>query len=125
MSYRILLLLSSLLFGSSLSLIFSPILAHNFPFQLFSKTIPGVTDELIYSKNLDLLDFALTFLFTFIFFGLNLFFLNLLKRKNWVQENLVSAFFLLSFSLLIFLQTHFVSYSKTQTLILVLIFEAI
>lgn len=118
---QILLLISSLLLSSSLSLIFSPILSKNLPFQLFSKDIPSVTDQLIQSKTFDLLDFALTILFSLV-----LFFGNYLLAKKYLKKESSAAYlFLLLASVFIFLQTHFVTFSKTHALLLIAGAEAI
>jgi hypothetical protein len=114
-----LLIFSSLLLGSSLSLIFSPIIAQNLPFELFSKDIPSVSDELIFKKTFDLLDFLLTVLLSGAFYFINSFFLGRQTSSN--QSLSVILLFILSIT--IFLQTHFVSFSKTHMLGLLVLTE--
>ncbi len=116
------LVLTSLLIGSSLSLIFAPLLSSLLPFSLFSLDIPGMSKDLIDKKTFDLLDFFLTF-----FFSLIIFISNLWLLKNRARHSFLTiALGLLTFSsFIVFLQTRFINYSKTNTLILILLLFAL
>lgn len=115
-----LLLFSCLLLGSSLSLILSPVLALHLPFEFFSKDIPSVSDELIFKKTFDLLDFLLTTLL-----GGGLYFTNFYFLKKSLHNSFASILLLFSFSVAIFLQTHFVEFSKTYMVVLALLAETL
>jgi len=121
----LLLAIAATLFGSSLSLIFGNFVSQRIPIELFSKSIPGVSDELVQIKTFDLIDFFLTILFTIVFFVGNYFILSLIIRKKGETLSVLTTIILLLFSIIIFIQTHFVSYSRTHIIALILLLEIV
>lgn len=120
----VLLTLTSLLFGSSTSLILTPLLVSKLPFLLLSTSIPSVSEELAKVKTFDFLDMALTAILSLLFFLINLLIMQYQKQKEkevfFGEEAL-----LLIFGLTIFIQTHFVTFSKSQILEIIGVFELI
>lgn len=121
----LLLTVSAVIFGSSLSLVFSNIVSPKIPIQLFSNSIPGVGDQLIQVKTFDLVDFILTAFLSLSFFLVNYLVLSFIaKKKKDLNFSLTSAILVL-FSLVIFIQTHFVTYSGKQVSSMILLLEFI
>lgn len=121
----LLLTISSVIFGSSLSLIFSNFISPRLPFQIFSKSIPGVDDQLIAAKTFDLADFGFTTLFALLFFVGNYLLLSFIAKKNKETDFLLTSAILVLFSFVIFIQTHFITYSGKQVLGLIFLLELI
>lgn len=117
------LVITSLLFGSSIPLIVNGMLLQNFNFHFFSKDIPGVTEELIYQKTYDLLDFSLMVVSTVVIFSIN-FIAGRFNRGSKTEGFFINDMFLLFMASFVFLQTHFMAFSKTNTLFLIGFSEA-
>lgn len=114
-------LVSSLLLSSSLSLILGKVAASHYSLPFFSLAFPGLSPEIIFGKRLDFFEFLLTLFLSFVFFLLSNFFYSRAKTST----SALPDFFLLMSSILIFLQTHFVTSSGIQVLLLAAIIEVI
>ncbi len=122
---NLLLTISSVLLGSSLSLVFSDIVSSKLPFSFFSSSIPGVHQYLIKAKTFDLVDFFLTaFLSLFLLAG-NYLILNFIQKRFKNPDFSIAATFLTVSAIIVFIQTHFITYSGKQILIFVLLSEAV
>lgn len=97
--------LSSLLLGSALGRAISNFLIYSLGIRVLiqGQLIPGLSEELMLAKSFDLVDFALTIIFTLTNF---LFLYYVVKTKNKLI-NLAS----LAFNFLLFLQVHFSTYN--------------
>ncbi len=115
------LLISSLLFGSSLSMIVSRLLGDHLPFELFSAQIPGVSQSLIEMKTFDLLDFVVTGVSALCFLGVNF----LIWKKIGGKKGKLGLVVINLMAGLLFIQTHFVTFSGKQVLLLILGFEIV
>lgn len=116
-----LILISSLLFGSSVSLIISEFLITKFNINFLSFDMPGVSEKLAFQKTFDLLDFAFVGILSLIFFFVNFYASKFLSGK----ENNFSAILLFIFSVTAFIQTHFLIFASTQVLAMIVCFELI
>jgi hypothetical protein len=119
------LIVSSILLGSSVSLIFSKILSLIIPIDLFSESIPGVSSDLVGEKTFDLVDFLLSIFFSVSFFGGNYLLLKIIQKKDKGNSSLLFVLLLVILSIFIFLQTHFVTYSGRQIMSLLVLFEIV
>lgn len=120
-----LVLISSLLFGSSLSVILTKLLITQFNLNFLSLNMIGVTPILAYNKTFDLLDFALAGVFSFLFFVINFYGKSIVShfRKNADFDFATTLLFI--FSITVFIQTHFIIFSGTQAILLMVGFEIV
>ena len=116
---NLLLIVSSLLIGSSLGAIFSKLLATRLPNIFFDMSVPGVTQELISFKLLDLYEFILTTLATLGVFLVNYYLLRTSKSSK--LQNTFLLVFLTATAALIFIQTQFIDYSGKVVLAIFLL----
>lgn len=87
--------------------------------------MPGVNEKLAYDKTFDILDFAIAGGLSLGFFLLNWFGMALLLKFSKKVEFSFARVLLLIFSLITFLQTHFLVFASKQVLVMVLVFEAL
>ncbi|OGM78750.1 hypothetical protein A2382_03675 [Candidatus Woesebacteria bacterium RIFOXYB1_FULL_38_16] len=115
-------ILSIVIFSSSLAKILSDFFVYklglNFFLNQFSNSIPSFSSELGITKTLDLTYFSLLISISILLFGLYSFVAK--SEKNHITILDTSY---LSFSLLLFLQTHFVRHSGKEVLIFFVIIE--
>ena len=109
-------ILGSLFLGSSLASIVSKFVISKFDISLFSSEfsakIPGFSAELANLKTYDIVNLLLFGLFSILLFLTNLIALKLFKKKN---KDFLGIMYTI-FAFLVFLQTHFVAHSGTQTI---------
>lgn len=120
-----LILISSLLLGSSLSLILTKFLITQFGLNFLSFDMPGVSEKLAYDKTFDILDFGIAGVLSLGFFLLNWFGSSFLLKRFKKSEFSFAQILLFIFSIITFLQTHFLAFASKQVLIMVLIFEVL
>lgn len=118
------LIIASLLFGSSISLLLAPLIVYRLPFLFLSTSIPSVSDALAKTKTFDFIDLALTAILSLSFFLLNFLIMKYQARKE-KTELPFEEILLLIFGLTIFIQTHFVTSSRLQILEIIGTFEGI
>lgn len=111
-------------YASSLAAVISSLLISklhvSFFTSQFSKEIPNYTQELAQLKSYDLLYFGLMMLFSAAISIIYFYFLKIQTKKSDIID-----FFNLIFSILFFLQTHFVRYSYTEILIVFIVIQTI
>lgn len=107
-------LISSVILGSSLANAFTGFILGKINLGLYNTSIPGVTQELVQQKSFDLVNFALAL-------GLSVVIFVLVSKLIKTRNNLLGLA-LLIFSSLIFIQTHFGTYSMANTVMFVAIF---
>ncbi len=117
-----LVLISSLLFGSSLSLIVTKFFIEKFNINFLSLDMPGVSEKLAYDKTFDLLDFGFAGILSLIFFFVNYYAARFLSKDN---ENIFAALLLFIFSITTFFQTHFLIFASSQVLVMVFVFQLV
>lgn len=115
-------LISSLLFGSSLSLILTEFLITKFNINFLSFDMPGVSQKLAFSKTFDILDFVFAGISALFFFVVNFYGKSLLRRKT---DFSFADILLVIFSITAFIQTHFLAFSSKQVLAMVVSFEVL
>lgn len=115
-------LISSLLFGSSLSLILTELLITKFNINFLSFDMPGVSQKLAFSKTFDILDFIFAGILALFFFAINFYGKSILPKK---ADFPFADILLLIFSVTAFIQTHFLAFSSKQVLVMVAAFEAL
>lgn len=121
----ILVLISSLLFGSSISLIVTKFLIEKFGLNFLSFDMPGVSEKLAFDKTFDILDFAVAGVLSLGFFVLNFYGSRFFAKRFKNAGFNFSQVLLLIFSLTAFLQTHFLAFASKQVLVMVLVFEIV
>lgn len=124
MRATILNLISSLLLGSSLSLILTKLLITGLGLNFLSADIPGVEAQLAYDKTFDLADFVIAGGLTLIIFLINQYGAILISRLFRRAEFKFASVLLFIFAAASFIQTHFLIFSTTQVLIMIALFEA-
>lgn len=120
-----LILIASLLFGSSVSLIITKFLIEYFNLNFLSFEMPGVDKRLAFEKTFDILDFFIAGILSLGFFILNWFGKNLINKFFKKNDFSYASRLLLFFSFVTFIQTHFVIYSSKQVLLMVVFFEIV
>lgn len=115
-------ILGSVFLGSSLSRIFSPLIIAKFHLNFFTgefvSQIPSFTIDLALQKTYDIVNFILAIVFSLLVYLTY----ELIVRKR-KQASSLSDILYVSFSFVIFLQTHFATYSGKITLLLIIVFH--
>lgn len=118
-------LISSLLFGSSISLIVTKLLIEKLGLNFVSLVMPGMNEQLAFDKTFDVLDFGMAGVLSLGFFFLNWFGMKFIAKKFRKEELFFPQLLLLIFSVITFMQTHFLLFGAKQVLGMVLGFEVI
>lgn len=117
---RVLLLISSFLFSSSLATVLSNYLLLKFHFSFFNPSVVAISADTITDKNRDFTQLILSFVFVAIIYYINSKLCEKGKLKTFYLETL-----LLVVSLFTFLQTQFVNSSLSQILEIIFLTEVI
>lgn len=117
-------LISSLLLGSSLSLIVTKLLISGLGLNFLSADIPGVEAQLAYDKTFDIADFVVAGGLTLIIFLINHYGAVLVSRLFRRAEFKFASVLLFIFAAASFIQTHFLIFSTTQVLTMIALYEA-
>lgn len=118
-------LISALLLGSSLSLIFTKLLITMFNLSFVSLSMPGMSEGLAYDKTFDLLDFGLAGGLSLVIFLGNYFGARIVSKVFKRSDFSLANILILVFGTATFLQSHFLVFSNTQVLGMIFIFELI
>lgn len=115
-------ILASLFLGSSLGKIFSSLIIDKLHLNFFAgefvSQIPSFNTELALQKTYDIVDFVLVIVFSLLVYLFN----KLITKRN-KGANTLSCIAYVLFSFVIFLQTHFATYSGKTTLLIVILFH--
>ncbi|MCH7641196.1 glycosyltransferase family 39 protein [Patescibacteria group bacterium] len=117
------LIFASLFLGSGLASIFARWLIGVFPVDRLFQVgeIPSFTSELAQAKAYDLTEFALAIVLSLLVFGANLLLWKAIRKKTANKNvGLLDLLYML-FAFVIFLQTHFVTFSGKAVLLLLVI----
>lgn len=106
-----LLVISSLLYGSSLGVVLAKFITDRKLLSLLDTRIPGVAGNILWVKNYDIFEFIFSVFFSFAIFFFNYLITQKNFRSNINEKNKWSLIFFTFSSLIIFVQSHFITHS--------------